>query len=149
MKYLDVRVTFLEVPDEISLCINITGCPNGCSKCHSPHLQQDIGEELDTARLKSLIEANTGITCVCFMGGDANPWWINRLAETVKVTYPEIKVAWYSGNSHISGALTLEYFDYVKTGSYVEQLGGLDNPNTNQRMYKIQNITNRFQKHED
>ena len=27
LKYLNAPVTFAEVPDEITLCINITGCP--------------------------------------------------------------------------------------------------------------------------
>ena len=27
-------------------------------------------------------------------------------------------------------------FDYVKLGPYIESLGGLKSPNTNQRMYK-------------
>ena len=44
-KYIDARVTFSEVPDEISLCISITGCPYRCFSCHSPHLREDIGEK--------------------------------------------------------------------------------------------------------
>jgi len=27
--------------------------------------------------------------------------------------------------------------DYIKLGPYVEEKGGLDNPNTNQRFYRI------------
>ena len=27
------------------------------------------------------------------------------------------------------------HFDYIKIGPYKKELGGLDNPNTNQRMY--------------
>ena len=38
LKYLNCQVTFAEVPDEISLCINITNCPNRCPGCHSPEL---------------------------------------------------------------------------------------------------------------
>lgn len=29
LKYLNTQVTFAEVPDEITLCINITGCKMG------------------------------------------------------------------------------------------------------------------------
>lgn len=30
VKYTDIQVTFREIPDEITLCINISGCPNHC-----------------------------------------------------------------------------------------------------------------------
>ena len=46
LKYVDTKVTFAEVPDEISLCINISNCPNHCEGCHSPYLAEDIGTEL-------------------------------------------------------------------------------------------------------
>ena len=71
MKYLDTKIVFQEVPDEISLAINITGCPCNCDGCHSPYLAEDTGEILSEKALSALIEANLGITCVCFMGGDA------------------------------------------------------------------------------
>ena len=73
MKYTDTMVTFSEVPDKISLCINISGCPNRCPGCHSPELWEDIGTELNEDSLTKLINKNEGITCVCFMGGDADP----------------------------------------------------------------------------
>ena len=47
VKYVDTLVTFAEFPNEISLCINISGCPNHCPGCHSPYLAQDIGEVLN------------------------------------------------------------------------------------------------------
>ena len=97
-KYIDARVTFSEVPDEISLCISITGCPYRCFSCHSPHLREDIGEPLTGNRLSSLIENNKGITCVCFMGGDGSPHEVNDLAAYVRSTYPNLKIAWYSGS---------------------------------------------------
>ena len=97
-KYIDARVTFSEVPDEISLCISITGCPYRCFSCHSPHLREDIGEPLDSNSLSSLIENNKGITCVCFMGGDGAPYEVNALAAYVRSTYPSLKIAWYSGS---------------------------------------------------
>lgn len=35
LKYTDTRVTFSEVPDEVTLCINISGCLCHCEWCHS------------------------------------------------------------------------------------------------------------------
>ena len=61
MKYTDTMVTFNEVPDEISLCINISGCPNRCPGCHSPELWEDIGTELTKESLKDLIDKMGGV----------------------------------------------------------------------------------------
>lgn len=58
LKYLNTQVTFAEVPDEITLCINITGCKNGCKNCHSSYLAQDIGKPLNKSSLSELIEGN-------------------------------------------------------------------------------------------
>jgi len=62
LKYLNTQVTFSEIPDEITLCINITGCKIGCKNCHSSYLAEDIGEELNSHSLKGLIDNNKGIT---------------------------------------------------------------------------------------
>ena len=44
LKYVDTLVTFSEIPDEITLCINISNCPCKCPGSHSSYLAQDIGE---------------------------------------------------------------------------------------------------------
>ena len=132
MKYLDYAVTFSEFPDEITLCINITNCPFRCSGCHSPELWENIGTELTYGRLDNLIKTNKGITCVGFMGGD--PILVNSLAIYIKHNY-DIKTGWYWGGTDIPKEVYLINFDYIKLGPYIKELGGLDNPNTNQRMY--------------
>ena len=50
LKYVDVMETFAEVPDEITLAINLSNCPHRCKGCHSEYLQKDIGEELTTQK---------------------------------------------------------------------------------------------------
>lgn len=150
LKYVESLVSFQEVPDEISLCINISGCKNACKGCHSPNLAEDIGEELTIEELSRLIMKNKGITCVCLLGGDNNPKQINTLASTIKTLYP-IKVAWYSGSTNVSSKININNFDYIKLGPYIEEFGPLNNPNTNQIMYKItdnglENITYKFWK---
>ena len=107
LKYVDTLVSFSEIPDEISLCINISNCPNNCKGCHSSYLKEDIGEELNIASLYDLIKDNSGVSCVCFMGGDQNPKLINDLAFAVGLLSDKPrKVAWYSGNNHISKEIT-------------------------------------------
>lgn len=136
MKYTGAEITFAEVPDEITLCINISNCHCHCKGCHSPYLAEDIGEELNSHSLQELIKANEGITCICFMGGDSNPQDIDSLAQWLKIYFP-YKVAWYSGRQELSSDINLQWFDFVKLGPYIEELGPLNSKTTNQRMYKV------------
>ena len=162
MKYTDTMVTFSEVPDEISLCINISGCPNRCPGCHSPELWEDIGTELNEDNLTKLINKNEGITCVCFMGGDADPEYVRELASFIKSKY-DLKTCWYSGKTLTEiKDVDLDPYDYIKVGPYDKKLGGLDSPIPNQRFfvvykvissnsdphYELKNITNKFWKNE-
>ena len=155
LKYVNYEVVFAEIPDEISLAINISNCPCKCPGCHSPYLAEDIGERLRYDNLISLIHKNKGITCVAFMGGDADPLSVNAYASIIKEQFPNLKVAWYSGRQELSKDIELSNFDFIKIGPYVEQFGPLNNPNTNQIMYKVVhesgknvllNITNKFWK---
>lgn len=150
LKYVDTMVTFSEFPDEISLCINISNCPCHCKSCHSSYLANDIGEPLYLETLYALIDKNEGITCVGFMGGDIKPKYVNILAKAVKDLY-NIKVGWYSGRQELSKDIELDNFNYIKLGPYIEEFGPLNNPNTNQKMYSINNgqlidITSKFWK---
>lgn len=138
IKYVDTLVSFQEVPDEISLCINISNCPCACPGCHSSYLAEDIGEELTSKVLEELILKNRGISCVCIMGGDSNPEYVEELAMLLKFQswYP-VKIAWYSGKQYIPDGIDVSYFDYIKIGPYIEKLGPLTNPLTNQIMYQV------------
>lgn len=139
LKYTDTQVVFREFPDEVSLCINISNCPFNCPGCHSPELQQDIGTELTFKELHKLIYSNEGVTLIGFMGG--NPEEVNELAEYVKNVDPPLKVGWYWGGNLIPSEINIENFDYIKLGPYIAEKGPLNNPNTNQKMYKIGECT--------
>ena len=153
LKYANYDIVFQEVTDEVTLAINISNCPNQCVGCHSLYLWEDKGEALDKESLDKLVdEYQTGITCVCFMGGDAEPYDVANLAMHIKNKYKNIKTAWYSGRNELPEAFHAETFDYIKTGRYDEKLGPLNSLTTNQRMIKrladgrIKDITSRFQK---
>ena len=153
LKYVDTKVTFAEVPNEISLCINISNCPCACKGCHSSYLAEDIGNELNSNSIKELINNNKGITCICFMGGDSNPSEVDALAHFIKI-YFHIKIAWYSGRQELSKEINLNNFNFIKLGPYIEDLGPLNSKTTNQRFYKIEedklvDITNLFWKDND
>lgn len=134
LKYTDAQVCFREVPDEISLCINISNCPCNCIGCHSAYLAEDIGEPLTEESLKKLIDKNEGITCVAFMGGDSDPDSVIELSAFVKDNY-ELKTAWYSGREVVMTKLL--FLDYLKLGPYKEECGPLDSKTTNQRMFRV------------
>ena len=153
LKYVDTKVTFAEVPNEISLCINISNCPCACKGCHSSYLAEDIGNKLNSDSIKELINNNKGITCICFMGGDSNPLEVDALTHFIKINYP-IKTAWYSGRQELSKDINLNNFNFIKLGPYIEDLGPLNSKTTNQRFYKVEegklvDITNLFWKDSD
>lgn len=142
LRYASTQVVFTEVPNEISLAINITGCTIHCKGCHSQWLWSNKGKELTMDELHNLIEKNKGITTVLFMGGDNFIEQLTECARNIKY-YPNLKTAWYSGRSNLYDykIKKLEtYLDYIKVGPYVKQLGGLDSPSTNQRFYKIDRV---------
>ncbi len=133
VKYTDTLIGFREFPDETTLLINISGCPNKCKGCHSQYLQENIGTDLTENILDELINKNNGITCIGFMGGDQEPQYIIQLAKYVREKYKNLHIGWYSGRTTFP--LYHGIFDYIKLGPYIEENGPLDNPNTNQRLY--------------
>ncbi|WP_294083921.1 anaerobic ribonucleoside-triphosphate reductase activating protein [Proteiniphilum sp. UBA5384] len=140
LKYIDYNIVFQEIPDEVTLAVNLSNCPYRCKGCHSPYLQQDIGKELTDSELNGLLQKyEKAITCLCFMGGDANAGDVYQLADFIRESRGgKIKTAWYSGNDKLTEHC-IEHFDFVKTGPYIEALGGLDKMTTNQRLYRIEN----------
>ena len=136
MKYLDTKIVFQEVPDEISLAINITGCPCNCDGCHSPYLSEDVGEILSEKALSGLIEQNPGISCICFMGGDAYKKEIVGLFRHVK-QFHGLKTCWYSGRDMDYGYEGLKNLDFIKVGPYIKEKGPIDSTTTNQRFFKV------------
>lgn len=149
LKYVDAKVVFAEVPDEVTLAINISNCPCQCKGCHSSYLAQDIGTELTFNEVRKLIKKNSGVSCIAIMGGDAEPDKINTLASFIINHYNSIKVAWYSGRQELDNNIDLCNFDYIKLGPYKEEFGPLNSRTTNQRFYKVSDgelvdITSRF-----
>ena len=73
------------------------------------------------------------------MGGDATPKEVERLALFLRGINTDIKTGWYSGKSELPANCFIQNFNYIKLGPYIERLGGLDSPSTNQRFYRIEN----------
>lgn len=149
LKYVETAITFAEVPNEITLCINISNCPHNCKGCHSPYLKEDTGKPLTWNNLNTLIHINEGITCVAFMGGNAKD--VNNLAYHVHKS--GLLTCWYTGDTELNKAIELQNFNFIKIGPYIEELGPLNKRTTNQRFYEViplkDELGNRLYKLED
>lgn len=152
LKFVDYDIVFQEIPDEVTLAINISNCPNRCVGCHSPFLWDDVGAVLDFEVLKLLLDKyGSAATCLSFMGGDGDLNSLFDLARWLRKN-SSLKIAWYSGKETLPDGFDASLFDYVKIGPYVEQNGCLKSKTTNQRLYKIldngelEDITSRFWK---
>ncbi|MDF2882196.1 MAG: Na(+)-translocating NADH-quinone reductase subunit [Clostridiaceae bacterium] len=142
LKYISYSIALQEVPDEISLVINISGCPHLCEGCHSQYLTKYEGNYL-LDDLEELINIYYGmITCVCFMGGDQNMIELDTAIEYVH--RKGLKTCVYSGSDDFSiFKCSLKYLDWLKIGSYKQELSvdnniqhGIKLATSNQKLYK-------------
>lgn len=136
LKYVNTDVVFQEIPNETTLAINISNCPCHCKGCHSSYLAGDIGTELTAHSLLELLKKNKGITCVAMMGGDFEPQEVEYFSELVR-NIAGLRYAWYSGRQELPKNIDISKFNYIKLGPYIEELGGLKSPTTNQRLYEV------------
>ena len=153
LKYVNTGVVFQEIPDEVTLAINISNCPCRCPGCHSHFLWGDVGTPLNEDFNDGFVaELGSDVTCISFMGGDAEPAEVDRLAKYIRRKYEKYKVAWWSGRIRITPAIDKNDFDYIKIGPFIRHLGPLKERTTNQRLYKktgegeFEDITSRFWK---
>jgi len=137
LKYLYAKEVFREIPDEVTLGVAITGCRIRCEGCHSKELWEDTGKPLTWPSLNALIGIHRGITCLCLMGGEHD---ISSLTELFYHARRYVRTAWYCGLDSIpdSHCGIVRYLDYVKLGPYRKELGGLDSPSTNQRLFFLE-----------
>lgn len=149
LKYKGYAIVLQEIPNEITLAFNICGCPYRCKGCHSQYLWDNDGKKLEEDFDKIVNLYKDYLTCICFMGGD---WELKKLIKLKKkVETYKLKTAIYSGSDSIETFNKLKdfKFNYIKIGSYQEDLGGLNSAKTNQKMYmlidnKYMDITNKF-----
>jgi anaerobic ribonucleoside-triphosphate reductase activating protein len=144
IKYVDYEVVLEDIPDRITLAVNISNCQCNCKGCHSSYLRKDTGKELTKEIIDSKL-SNILKSCDCFLFlGEGND--IDKLFEIndyIKEKY-NIETALYSGRDEVEDYF-YDKFDYVKIGRYDEKYGGLDKITTNQKLYyKRKDITSIF-----
>jgi anaerobic ribonucleoside-triphosphate reductase activating protein len=134
MKYYQYTIVFQEVPDEVTLAFEITNCPHKCPGCHSPHLIDDIGIELTLKHFQQIVDKYFGmITNVAFFGGEQYSELIDMLAYVKQLG---LKTTLWTGSCAVNQAI-MPHLNYLKTGPYVEELGGLQSSTTNQQYINL------------
>lgn len=144
LKYISYAIVFQEVPNEITLAFNISGCPHHCKGCHSQYLWEYEGDNLLENMENIINQYNNYITCVCFMGGDQNIYELGlALKQCKKMGY---KTCVYSGRDCIQYFNSLfPFLDWIKIGKYDESMKcdnhieyGVKLATSNQHLYKIE-----------
>ena len=139
LRYLYHSVIFREIPNEVTLGISLTGCQIRCKGCHSRELWEDRGTPLTINELDKLLKENEGITCLLLFGGEHDISALMELFLWAGKKWNGIKRAWYCGLDFIpkDKYQILDDLEYVKTGHFDAELGGLESPKTNQRLYQV------------
>lgn len=137
MRYYNKQVVFQEVPNEISLAYSITGCPLRCKGCHSPFTwSEHTGQELtELGFVEDLRKYDLLISCVLFYGGEWHEKELIKLLSIAKNAFG-IKTCLYTGQDSVSERITAQ-LTFLKIGCWVEQLGGLQSPTTNQVLMNV------------
>ncbi len=130
------QVVFQEVPNEISLAFLITGCPFACKGCHSEDSwQATAGFELSLQTFRNYLNQYQHlITCIVFFGGD---WQQAQLIKLLQYAQSSgLKTCLYSGAEKVSDKIT-QHLNFLKTGCWQAELGGLSSKKTNQRFIDV------------
>lgn len=134
-------VVIEEIPDRVTLAVDISNCQGNCVGCHSPFLKKDIGEELTEEVIDRLVADNFGVDCFLFLGEGKDLEALLRLAAYIRSK--GLAAALYSGRGEVEEGI-FKAFDYVKVGPYIESFGPLNSKTTNQRLYKVSHNDNSY-----
>lgn len=135
-------VTFTEVPNKMAFYIEMGGCLTGCRGCHSRHLWASSNSKDFIMPMESIVKrAKSSVDNCCnaivIMGGDNNLLNTNEDLKALIKRLSEIApVALYSSKLTLEDIRDWE-LTWIKLGQYEADLGGLDNPNTNQVFYEV------------
>ena len=105
LKYVNTGVVFQEIPDEVTLAVNLSGCPCRCPGCHSRYLWQDVGTPLTPMELERMVRANASGDNVVYASWAAMPTrlmsvcWPDISGESI----PGSRWGWYSGRQRVPG----------------------------------------------
>lgn len=139
---VDFGFTFNEIPDKFAFYLEMGECMQGCPCCHSPELQEDLKMKSSILEIRELAEQaiDDGANAIVVMGGttskNLDKGTLVRLLQELSCVAP---VCLYSGrNAEWEDKRIADAGDctWLKTGSYIDALGGLESPRTNQRFFQ-------------
>lgn len=144
---VDITVSLNELPGEMAVALVFGNCTQKCKGCHSDYLQTpiftDLWQDLEVLKTKVKKQRDHGATAVVLMGGTTNGVEPGDLEKLIKELATILPVGIYSGlpekalyHKFLRG---IEGLTWLKTGSYIEELGGLETPGTNQKLYQRDN----------
>jgi len=132
------QIGYKEIPNETSLIYFVSGCSLKCKHCHSrEYWDASVGTEFNFTHFRNDME-NGLLTTALFMIGDFTPNVIETLQYVKVITeHYGVHLAVYSGFDFCAiPKEILKVVDFLKTGPYIEALGGLDAPETNQTLWE-------------
>lgn len=152
LQYYRKDICFQEVPNEISISFSIAGCPHNCKNCSWKNtIDKEEKKNLTNTIYSMFLNKYKGLaSCVLFLGGE---WEQEDLICKLKMAKEKgYKTCLYTGCnlSQISEQLK-QNLDFIKVGPYIEEKGGLSNPNTNQKFIDLINnkILNKYFTHQE
>ena len=129
-------ITLKELPGELAVFFEIGNCTQRCPGCHSKHLWLTPETEVkDLTSLKDMIryaksQKRRGATAIVLMGGTTNNIKRHHLMMAVRLLSAVLPVGIYSGDTKDTEthSLLMHFtpLKWLKTGSYIEALGGLE-----------------------
>lgn len=139
LKYYRKDICFQEVPNEISLSFSIAGCPKKCKNCSwkNSNNYKDTKTLEDKVYVELLNKYKGFASCVLFLGGE---WETDLIEKLKKAKDNGFKTCLYTGSelAQISNEIK-NNLDYIKVGPYIEEKGGLNSQNTNQKFIDLKN----------
>lgn len=140
---ISTGITLTEIPDRIAYFIELGNCTQHCPNCHSPYLSDTVISPPDLAGVAHMTEraTKTGADAIVLMGGTTNGISDADLITICQTLGSILPLGLYSGRDDEERDKDIARrgsLHWLKTGSYREELGGLDNPRTNQRFYELE-----------
>ena len=138
---VDWGLTFNEVPDKLAVYFSLGDCGKHCKGCHSPELWEPIeGSPMSVFLKIAEREVEKGANAICVLGGtECNSFPHYKLITFLQELATIAPTCLYSGSDDIAEMqriANLGNCTWLKTGSYKEDLGGLQSHTTNQRFFK-------------
>ena len=145
LKYpvVNTDITFNELPDKMAYAIELGECKQHCVGCHSPELQE---EDVPLTSLLDILEEaqdaiDAGANAIVVMGGTNNKHIsAESLISLLSALSDIAPTGLYSGSEdeeHDKMIAVEGHCTWLKTGPYVDTLGGIESERTNQRFYRI------------